>query len=403
MTLSPRDSLRAFDLLNLFLAALLAGFGPRAVLYLADLGWGPADIGLVMAAGAASSALTQTAAGDLIDILGPKRLLMGLAIAAATIALLFFVVRPDFCVALAASVLLGVSARILGMTIRATSMSLVGCSALSVRLGRNERLASIGSLAATGALGGISYLLSARIGFLVAAALCAPTLLALMRLETADIHLWRSCDAVQSDSIRPHRIRRSALLKDRRLLTIGACMFLFQLANASVLPLIAESLSQAETRWSTLVLSVLVMVRQVLVFSLAPPASKMANRWGRRPLLLIGLAAVPIRAIISGVVTDPTLLIFVQLLDGLTAVTLSVVPVVIVADLTDTTGRFNFAQGLVGTMAAFGVALSTSASGLLVQRYGRETGFQMLATAGLIALATFWLFMPETKPQPATD
>ena len=42
------ESLRALDWLNFLMAALLMGFGPFAGLYLADQGWMPATVGLVL-------------------------------------------------------------------------------------------------------------------------------------------------------------------------------------------------------------------------------------------------------------------------------------------------------------------------------------------------------------------
>ena len=48
-------------------------------------------------------------------------------------------------------------------------------------------------------------------------------------------------------------------------------------------------------------------------------------------------------------VTDPYLLVAVQLLDGISAAVLGVMVPLIIADLTRGTGHFNLAQGVVGT------------------------------------------------------
>ncbi len=53
-------------------------------------------------------------------------------------------------------------------------------------------------------------------------------------------------------------------------------------------------------------------------------------------------------------VTDPYLMVAVQLLDGLTAAVFGVMVPLTIADLTRGTGRFNLTQGIVGT--AMGVA-----------------------------------------------
>ena len=49
-------------------------------------------------------------------------------------------------------------------------------------------------------------------------------------------------------------------------------------------------------------------------------------------------------------VTDPHLIVLVQVLDGITAAMLGVMVPLIIADLTRGTGRFNLAQGVIGTM-----------------------------------------------------
>ena len=88
----------------------------------------------------------------------------------------------------------------------------------------------------------------------------------------------------------------------------------------------------------------------------------------------------------------------VQVLDGLSGATLGVLTALVIADLSKGTGRFNLAQGLVGTIAGIGAALSTSASGIVVTRYGPMAGFLSITVVGLLALAILWIFMPETKP-----
>jgi MFS family permease len=174
--------------------------------------------------------------------------------------------------------------------------------------------------------------------------------------------------------------------------------FLFQVANASILPLVGETLVHAERRWSSLVMSALIVGPQIVVALLAPWAGRTADTWGRRPLLLIGLGVVPIRAGFFAFTADPVLLVAVQVLDGLTGATLGVLTALIIADLTKGTGRFNLAQGLVGTLSGVGASLSTSISGLVVERFGQTAGFLSVTAVALLAVAILWVFMPETKP-----
>ncbi len=393
----PIESLRALDWLNFFLAALLVGFGPFVASSLSDRGWSPANIGLVLTVSGLAGLLTQVPAGELIDMAKSKRTLVGTGTAAVILALLIFGLRPDLPSVFAAAVIQGTTGSIIGPAVAAISLGLVGNEALAQRLGRNQRFASIGGLTAAGFVGIIGYLTSLRDIFLVTAALGFPVLLALARIRAADIHFAQSCGAADDHPTHPQRVSRAVLFKDRRLLTFATCLFLFQVANASMLPLIGERLVHSEGRWSSLVISALVVAPQIIVALLAPWVGRTANTWGRRPLLLIGLGVVPIRSGLFALTTDPALLVVIQLLDGLTGAILGVLTALVIADITKGTGRFNLAQGLVGTLSGVGAALSTSISGVIVERLGQMAGFLGVTTVGLIAIAIFWMFMPETR------
>lgn len=395
--LLPPESLHALDWLNFFLAALLMGFGPFVTVYLAGRGWAPEDIGLVLTASGLAGLLTQVPAGELIDRVKSKRALVGTGVAAVILVVLTYRLRPDFPSVFAAAVIQGTTGSVLGPGVAAISLGLVGHEALAERLGRNQRFASIGGLTAAGIMGIVGYVLSTRDILLVAAALGFPVLWALVRIRPTDIHFGRSCGAPDHHGTDPQRARRTDLLRDRRLIILAICFFLFQFANASILPLVGETLVRTERRWSSLVMSALIVAPQIVVAVLAPWVGRTADTWGRRPLLLIGLGVVPVRAEFFALTTDPVPLVVIQVLDGLTGATLGVLTTLIIADLTKGTGRFNLAQGLVGTVSGVGASLSTSLSGLVVEKFGLTAAFLSVTTVGLMAVGILWAFMPDTK------
>jgi MFS family permease len=270
---------------------------------------------------------------------------------------------------------------------------------LGERLGRNQRFKSIGSLAAAGILGVVGYFLSNRDIFFTTAVLVLPALVALVRIRADDIHFGRSVGAPDHhQSARPLGIRRRAFWRNRYLLIFAGCLFMFQMADASILPLIGGTLGHTEGSRSALIMSGLVIVPQIIVAVMAPWAGRQANSWGRRPLLLLGFGVLPIRALLFTVIADPTLLLAVQLLDGVSGTVLGVLQALVIADLTNGTGRFNLAQGLVGVTSGIGASVSTTLSGVITESFGRAAGFLALALMGLAAVAMVWLFMPETKP-----
>ena len=188
-------------------------------------------------------------------------------------------------------------------------------------------------------------------------------------------------------------------MKDSRLITFATSLFLFQLANASVLPLAGEALVRMSQMDSSLIISALIIVPQVLVVLTAPWAGRQAQSWGRRPLLLIGFAALPIRTLGFALISDPLPLLAIQALDGISATVLGVLTALVIADITGGTGRFNLAQGIVGTASGIGASISTTLSGLVAERLGSSAGFLCIAATALLATMVVFFLMPETKPQ----
>jgi MFS family permease len=182
-----------------------------------------------------------------------------------------------------------------------------------------------------------------------------------------------------------------------------AALVLFQLADASMLPLIGENLAKTQTTGSSLWMSGLIIIPQIVVAILAPWVGYHSEKRGRKPLLLIGFAVEPLRAVLLAFSADHTVLVIGQLLSGVTGAVIGVLTVLVITDLTAGTGRFNLAQGAVGAMSGMAASLSTLATGLLFQTIGSTGGF--LAIAGVAAAATVLIamFVSETKPADYGD
>ena len=137
------------------------------------------------------------------------------------------------------------------------------------------------------------------------------------------------------------------------------------MANAAMLPLMGSVLTMRSAEWATVLIGACIVVPQLVVAALSPWVGHHAQIWGRRPFMLIAFASLPIRGLLFATVSDPTLLVAVQVLDGITAASLGVMVPLMVADLTRGTGRFNFAQGVVGTAMGIGASISPTLGGVL--------------------------------------
>src|SRR5262249_48536495 len=75
---------------------------------------------------------------------------------------------------------------------------------------------------------------------------------------------------------------------------------------------------------SSLIVAAMIILPQVLTALMSPWVGRRARTWGRRPLLLIGFGALPIRALVFALTADPPLLISLQLLDGISGAVIGV-------------------------------------------------------------------------------
>jgi MFS family permease len=406
--LSPSSpSLSGLDGINFFLAGMQAGFGPFVAVLLADEKWTQQNIGYVLSVSGFAGLLSQLPGGELLDASRSKRFLVAFGAIVVAVSALVMALWPILPVVFAALVLQGLTGGVLGPAVAAISLGLVGHTALAKRLGRNQRFASAGALTVTGLMGAIGYFWSYRAIFFVSTALVLPLLLAIARVRSADVHFGRSCGQPDHHaSTPPPRAVRLSLSKNYNLLTFAGCLSLFQFANASMLPLAGERLTYRSGTGASFIISALIITPQFVVALSSPWVGQLAQSWGRRPLLLIGFSALAVRALLFAVTVDPSLLICIQLLDGVSGSALGVLTALIVADLTNGTGRFNLAQGFVGMLAGIGATLSTTFFGLIVANFGSANGFLSIAATALTTVLLAWLLMPETKlpeTKPSSD
>jgi hypothetical protein len=139
---------------------------------------------------------------------------------------------------------------------------LVGHARLPERLGQNQRFAAVGGVAVTLTMALVAYSESPWAMF-VPAALAAPVLLSLTRIRAEEIDFGRASGAEPADTDRPQRARYASLLKNRRLLIFAACSALFQVASASMMPLLGGGLAYAGKRQAAPLIAALIVVPQL--------------------------------------------------------------------------------------------------------------------------------------------
>jgi predicted MFS family arabinose efflux permease len=134
-----------------------------------------------------------------------------------------------------------------------------------------------------------------------------------------------------------------------------------------------------------------------VMIPVALAASRLPESWGRKPTLLLAFLALPIRGALYTLSNNPYYLVAVQVLDGVGAGVINVVGVLVIADLTLGTGRFNFLQGGLATATGLGASLSNFVTGVVVHAGGFDAGFLTLAAIASAGLMYFAWTMPETN------
>jgi predicted MFS family arabinose efflux permease len=384
--------------LNFFLADVQTGVGPFLAIYLAGYGWNEQRVGVALTVGGIAGILTQTPAGALVDRLRSKRALIAAAVVALAVGALLIAFLPNFWSVMSAQILIGGTSSVFGPAICAVSLGIVGHKLFDRRQGRNQTFNSAGNVVAAVSMGLLGYFVSNRSIFFFVAVCTLPTLLTLLIIRPEEIDYARARGGKEGDE-GGKPAGASVLFKDRPLLIFLACAVMFHFANAAMLPLLGEMLAKGQGRSSMMFMSACVVTTQLVITLIASWSGKEAGSWGRKPLLLIAFGVLPVRGILYTLTHKTVALVAIQVLDGMGAGMFGVVSVLVIADLTQGTGRFNVTLGAISTAVGIGASLSQTIAGSIVHHFGFNAGFLFLATVAAAALGILFLFMPETRDQ----
>ncbi|WP_256774439.1 MULTISPECIES: MFS transporter [unclassified Stenotrophomonas] len=390
---------RALDGVNFFLADVRDGLGPYLAIYLLAVHkWEPASIGAVMTVAGLTALVAQTPAGALIDRVNAKRATVVIAAILVTVSCLVLPWTTSFTLVAITQAVSAIAGTVFAPAIAAISLGIGGPRVFARRMGRNETFNHAGNAVAAVLAGGLAYVGGPVVVFYLMAAMTLASIAAVLMIPAAaiDHERARGLPSPRQDAPAPTSVLR--LLHDRTLMILAACCALFHLANAAMLPLVGQKLSQTSPELATTLTAACIVAAQLVMVPAALLVGNRADAWGRRPLLLAAFLILPIRGVLYPLSDAPAWLLGVQLLDGIGAGIFGALLPVIVSDLTQGTGRFNVTLGAVSTAFGLGAAFSPGLAGLIVQFAGYDVAFLTLAAIAALAFVLA-MAMPETRPQ----
>ncbi|WP_110693679.1 MFS transporter [Salinicola halophyticus] len=391
------------DGLNFFLADVRDGVGPFLGIYLLTRhDWSAGQIGIAMSAMTFATMLAQTPAGMLLDITRYKRALV--AIATLTVAVCSVLMTHPAFVNLPAIVLfqalMGVSAALLLPAVAAITLGMVGNRRFPARQGRNEVFNHAGNVVSAVIAGALAHFLSIEWLFYALVIFALGSLISVLMIQETDIDHDAARGKVAETPLTDGGMIH--VLKHRRTLMLGLTLVLFHFANAAMLPLVGQYLTIADREAASMYMSACIVIAQLVMIPVAWWAGRKAMSWGRLPVFMLGLIALPLRGVLYTVSNDPVWLLAVQALDGIGAGIFGVLWLIVAADLTQGTGRYNVTLGVLGTLFALGAACSNLVAGYVVEATGYGGGFLFLAAFGVLAPIVYWLGVGETRPSAST-
>jgi MFS family permease len=387
---------KPLDWLNFLLADVRGGVGPFLAIYLmSSEHWDAGSIGVVLSLGGIATVAALGPAGALVDSTRRKPALVAAAAIAVALSAMVMALAPAFWPVAVAQAVNGAADAVFPVAISAISLGIVDREAFARRIGRNEAWNHAGNVVTAIVAGLAGYWIAPGAVLWIAAALAAASVIAVRSIDARAIDHDIARGEEEGADGSPQALK--LLFANKPLFWFTAAITLFHFANAAMLPLAGEKLSQGHPQESPLFMASCIVAAQLVMVPMAILAGTKADAWGRKPLFLVAFLVLPLRGFLLLVADDPYSVVAIQLLDGLGAGIFGALFFIVVADLTRGTGRYNLALGVSGACWGLGAALSNGAAGMIVASYGFAAAFAFLAACALGALAIFFFAVPESR------
>jgi MFS family permease len=377
LLLSPKI---AFMLVSFSLGELGDGLNIFQGVYLVSLGWNEGSVGLALSLMGLTSLFVQPWAGDLVDKTTiDRRIFLTIAsIVTALSASAIIFVRPgnnDHALIFSTKIIEGVASSFIAPCLAALTLATFGPHHFDRMMANNIFYGHLGTVGASVIAGTVAFILYPKIKFcfLVIGIAALVALLIIPFLPQGDPLMGRgfqgkvamdefgqieqlesdeSTVAVQNKSRdkAPKALPYWEVFSDVKTGIVCATGFFFHFANANVLLVLGELMSNTENKDGSIKRSAIPLIAGAIVLAqiTMAVATYAADKLtfcgvGRKPLFLAGLASLPIRCALVILWKDKgdAWLLSTQILDGLGGGLCGLMHPYVVADITFGSGRFN--------------------------------------------------------------
>ena len=392
---SKSQSLRGLDFINFTLADVRDGIGPFLGIYLLSAQhWNLRDIGIATSIATFAGVLTQTPAGALVDRFKNKKTIVSIASVLIGLGTLLILIKPSYSVVIISQIIVGVAATFIAPSIAAMTLGLVGYKKLEQRTGRNEMFNHGGNVTSAVVSGLIGYYLGLQGIFVFTLLLSFASVYLLRFIDNNEIDYQLSRGSFSEE--KTHSLKSSSgIILNPLFLIFTTCCVLYHFANAAMLPLAGQYIVSENKVNASVYMSACIVIAQLVMVPTAAWCSRKSTS-GRKWLMLVCFAALPIRGLLYTLSPNPYFITSVQVLDGLSAGIFGVVSILIVADLTKGSGHFNLANGILITAVGLGASLSNVAGGYIANLFSFRYAFLFLSGVAAMAFVICLLFMKET-------
>jgi MFS family permease len=390
----------SLDALNFLLADVRGALGPYLNVFLVtQRHWSQSSVGLATMVGGLIGLAVQTPIGAAIDTTRAKRGLIVVALIVLALGAITIYALPVFWPVMVANAVMAIVGDVFGPAVAALTLGLYAKRELARRIGRNSAFDHAGNVAVAAAAGTVGWAFSQRTVFLLVPFFATLAILSVLTIPAAAIDHERARGA--DDGADPGKAAGpsagwAVLLGCRPLMIYGLCTVLFHLANAPLLPLVGQKLALSHKDLATAMMSACIIAAQLIMLPIAVAVGRTADRIGRKSILLIGFAVLPIRAVLYPLSDQAWWLVSVQLLDGIGAGIFGAITPLLIADLMRGTGRYNLAQGAIATLQGIGASSSGLLAGEIVDHLGYSPAFMVSAAIALVAFLVLAIALPES-------